>query len=268
LPTKREAPKAAADVFLPAQVVSTVELSRDPSCIGSNPASPATFSSPSALACPPRDLRDTSTAPLDACFVLPLCETLYGVCVEPLAMCDGEFDILRIAGYPVLHGAVRHSDGLRLLEITCNSLPSKQGQILARVAIQAPTPVAADMETVDLPTTEPQILTVEGVGGKPYGCIRPEAEGSYVLACGQEDVISFTVDDGRQLVVRSIGAKKELAQASWFEQSDFFSGAGHLAIRVNPNEDTVLVVACTLALTILGGDKNVIRFARPAARAG
>lgn len=231
----------------------------------------------------PRDSREVKSAPLDASFVLPLCETWYAVCVEPMAMCDGSFDILRIAGYPALHGTVRHADGLRVLEITCSGLPAKQGQILASVGIKNAAPSAATescaMPAEPTPSVReaagglangvkriPNIFDVAGLGGKHYGHIRPEADGGYTLSADDEDVMSFAADGGQCLVLRSAEASREIAQASWFEQSDHFSGAGHLAIRINPNVDTILVLACTLALAIIGGDKNLLRSTRPADR--
>jgi hypothetical protein len=210
----------------------------------------------SAIVCPV-ELRKGTPALIDPVFLLPLCETWYAVCVEPMSICDGSFDILRIAGYPRLHGRVQHADGRRVLEITCSSMPAKQGQVLASVAIEDPARV------VDQAC--PGILEV-AAAGKPYGAIRPVAERSYTLACDKEDVMTLSTEDGRQLVLRCAEDEKILASASWFEQSDFFSGAGHLAIRVNPNVDTILVLSCALALTILGQNKNLIQCKRPADR--
>jgi hypothetical protein len=200
----------------------------------------------------PVELRKGTPALIDPVFLLPLCETWYAVCVEPMGICDGSFDILRIAGYPRLHGTVQHVDGMRVLEITCSSLPAKQGQVLASVAVE------------DGPSPE-GVLKV-AAGGKQYGTIRPFHERGYTLACNQEDVLTMSTEDGRHLVLRCAEDEKVWGSASWFEQSDFFSGAGHLAIRVNPNVDTILVLSCALALTILGGSKDLIRCTRPADR--
>jgi hypothetical protein len=198
----------------------------------------------------PVELRKGTPALIDPVFLLPLCETWYAVCVEPMGICDGSFDILRIAGYPRLHGTVQHVDGMRVLEITCSSLPAKQGQVLASVAVE------------DSPS--PEAVLKVAAGGKQYGTIRPFHERGYALACDQEDVLTMSTEDGRHLVLRCAEDEKVWGSASWFEQSDFFSGAGHLAIRVNPNVDTILVLSCALALTILGGSKDLIRCRRSA----
>jgi len=280
--SKREALKASP---MPPLIGQIVDSSPSAALVSALPGLGAELSSmvPSVGSSCPRASREVKSAPLDASFVLPLCETWYAVCVEPMAMCDGSFDILRIAGYPALHGTVRHADGLRVLEITCSGLPTKQGQILASVGIKhaVPAAVAESCALLAEPTSSaresvgglldgdvqiPEILDVAGLDGKHYGHIRPDGDGGYFLSAGDEVVMSFAADEGQCLVLRSAEARKEIAQASWFEQSDHFSGAGHLAIRINPNVDTILVLACTLALAIIGGDKNLLRSTRPADR--
>lgn len=188
---------------------------------------------------------------MEPVLTLPLCETWYAVSIEPMVTSDGSFDILRIAGYPVLHGTVRRTRQARVLEISCSGLPTKDGQILAAITV----PLAGGQEDEVTGGTQGTMLNVS-CGGQHVGILRPAKGGQHMLTCGGDDVMSIEVTQ-EQLMMRTADTGKALAQASWFDDTEIFAGAGHLAMCVNSGVDTVLVICCALAMVVFSNDADL-----------
>lgn len=198
-----------------------------------------------------KDRRSGTRKHMEPILTLPLCETWYAVGVESMRRKDGSFHILRIAGYPMLHGRIRRSREARMLDISSSGLPAKDGQILATVSMPL-----RDVAPEAVPVGQGPTFRVTGYWGRQIGDLRPGKEGQYELICDSDNLMSIAVA-GDQLVIHAADSGKALTQASWFDDAEIFDGVGHLAMCVNSGVDTVLAISCVLAMIVFGEDADL-----------
>jgi hypothetical protein len=149
---------------------------------------------------------------------------------------EGELNIVGISGNPLLRAALRTSEAGRSLEISMTDPKS-----LPRATV-GPMPTSQDQQ-------KSRAVQIFGVKGKPYGTLEMRSSGQcYVLKDGQTVLIIDGDNERMHLQIKS-GYGYELASATC--SSETFGGIEHLEIRVQPGVDTVLVLACVLAVVLL-----------------
>lgn len=170
--------------------------------------------------------------------VLDKCEVRVGVSMYELGQIrsEGELNIVGISGNPLLRAALRTSEAGRSLEISMTDPKS-----LPRATV-GPMPTSHDQQ-------KSRAVQIFGVKGKPYGTLEMRSSGQcYVLKDGQTVLIIDGDNERMHLQIKS-GYGYELASATC--SSETFGGIEHLEIRVQPGVDTVLVLACVLAVVLL-----------------
>jgi len=167
--------------------------------------------------------------PLCPTLVLPQCEARFAVPLHTLAQIDiGEFNVVGPSGAPLLFVVVRRTLGGKVLELSL---------------AHAPNPPHA---TVGPPSQRG--LQICGAGGAYYGLLEPQASGAYTVTHGTAENSVMCVDvAGRLLSVTSPNGHP-LATAS----ISTFGDVEHLGLKVHNGVDSVLVIACVLAIFLLG----------------
>jgi len=151
-----------------------------------------------------------------------------------------------------LRATVRDIDGRRVIEI---SMSPARSPPLASIG---PVSTQGNYSPRTMQRTNSAQLEVTGPRGAPYGVLKSAAGLGYVLACGDDDVMSLMSDRrSSQLVLYATGDGAQLAKASRCCESDFFEGVEYLEVRVNPGVDAVLVLLCVLAVILFGGGQGL-----------
>jgi len=180
--------------------------------------------------------------PLCEAMVLPLCEVRFGFALEQLLnmRLQDELKIVGLSGNTLLRANVKKVHAGHALEILMPEASSAPRAIVR--------PSAQDS----------QVFEILGFRGVAYGLLHiRNSNVCYVTHKGQ---IALTVDTkpgSIQLALKTEDAQS-LASVSCGTQS-FANSAEHLEIRVEPGVDSVLVLACTLAVLLLSPHHRVVK---------
>lgn len=187
----------------------------------------------------PSDGAGRPPPPLCPALVMPHCEAWFAVSMERLMEGAGSFDILGLSGAALLRATVLHSaEGSRIIEM---SMTPARSPTLASIGVPGPGFSS---------------LQVCGAGGAPYGELQPSPgpQGRYSLTIGNAEVMSIVSEaQGGRLLLYVPGSASPLGTVSRGTEGDFFHGAEHLEVCVNPGVDAVLVLCCVLAVVLFGG---------------
>mmetsp|Transcript_142080 Transcript_142080/g.250532 ORF Transcript_142080/g.250532 Transcript_142080/m.250532 type:complete len:482 (+) Transcript_142080:110-1555(+) len=176
--------------------------------------------------------------PLCPTLVLPVCEARFGVPMFEIAQLtsEGELGIVGLSGNPLLRASVRKVGRRRSLEI---SMPEAGSAPRATIA----------PNLQDLNRPDDGVLEIRGLKGSFYGMLEMRASGAcYVTKDGETMMIIDGDTDSLQLSIKSGGG---MPLASVRCSTEPFGGVDHVEIRVEPGVDTVLVLACVLAVLLL-----------------
>lgn len=175
--------------------------------------------------------------------VLPNCEVRVGVPMHELgkfgAEGTGELTIVGLSGNPLLRASLRKSEAGRTLEV---SMPEPRSAPRAIVGPSFHDVVGPDMQ-------KSRAVQIYGMKGVFYGMLEMRSSGAcYVVKDGQTVLIIDGDSEVLQLSIKS-GQGAHLAGVAC--SSEPFGGAEHLEVRIQPGVDTVLVLACVLAVVLL-----------------
>lgn len=209
-----------------------------------SPPSQTTFSLDSSLRSKATDDRLAVTmsspmpSPLCPTLFLPVCEARFGVPMFKITQVrlESELGIVGLSGNHLLSASVRKAGRRRLLEI---SMPEAGVAPLATIA--------PNIQNANRP--DDGFLEIRGSGGSFYGMLEMRATGDCHVT--KDGITMLTVDgDTSSLQLRVMSGGGTLL-ASARSSTEFLGGGEHLDIRVGPGVDTVLVLACVLAVFLL-----------------
>jgi len=175
--------------------------------------------------------------PLAPSLVLPVCEARFAVPMIELAQLtgQGELGIVGLSGNLLLRVAVRNVGKRRAIEI---SMPE------ASTAPRAT--IGPSLNDINKP--DDGFMEIRGLKGAFYGTLEVRTHGaSYVTKDGE---VIMTIDGDTETLCLTIETGQGLPLASVRCDGEF-GETDHLAIRVEPGVDTVLVLACVFAVLLL-----------------
>jgi len=178
--------------------------------------------------------------PLCPNVILPNCEVRVGIPMHELGRItsEGDLNIVGLSGNPLLRAALRKTEAGRTLEI---SMPEPRSAPRAIVG-----PSFKEVVGMQGKSRAVQIL---GMKGAFYGMLEMRSSGAcYVIKDGQT-VLAIDGDSDKLHLTINSGLGSQLATVTC--SSEPFHGAEHLEVRVQPGVDTVLVLACVLAVVLL-----------------
>lgn len=176
--------------------------------------------------------------PLCPSLVLPESEARLGIPMFELAqlITEGELRIVALSGKPLLRASVCKVGRRRSLEI---SMPEAGSAPRATIG----------PNLQDLNRPDDGALEIRGLKGSFYGLLEMRNSGAcYVTKDGETMMIIDGDTESLQLSIKSGGG---LPLASVRCSTEPFGGVDHVEIRVEPGVDTVLVLACVLAVLLL-----------------
>lgn len=177
--------------------------------------------------------------PLCPGLLLQASEVRFGVPMHELAelTTQGELIIVGTAGDPLLRANVNRDSSVRSLEISM--MESGNG----------PRATIAPPKYKDSNRRDSLGLEIRGLKGYFYGMLELRGSGAcYVRKDGQTLMVIDGAQGQLQLTITSgLGAHMADAKVT----NEMFGGSEHVEIRVQPGVDTVLVLACVLAVLLL-----------------
>jgi len=150
---------------------------------------------------------------------------------------EGDLSIVGLSGNPLLRAALRKTEAGRTLEI---SMPEPRS---------APRAIVGPCVQEVIGSGKSRAVPILGMKGAFYGMLEMRSTGAcYVIKDGQTVLVIDGDTDKLHLTINS-GLGSQLATVTC--SSEPFDGAEHLEVRVQPGVDTVLIMACVLAVVLL-----------------
>mmetsp|Transcript_137222 Transcript_137222/g.256214 ORF Transcript_137222/g.256214 Transcript_137222/m.256214 type:complete len:477 (+) Transcript_137222:150-1580(+) len=184
--------------------------------------------------------------PLCPTLVLPVCAARFGVPMVQIAnlTSEGDLSIVGLSGNPLLRASVRKVGSRRSLEI---AMP--EGGSAPRATI------GPNLQNLNDP--DDGVLEIRGLKNAFYGMLELRPSGAcYVIRDGERMMAIDGDTDSLQLSIRSAAG---MQWASVLCSTEPFGVVDHLEIRVEPGVDTVLILACVLAVLLLSPTSSSLR---------
>jgi hypothetical protein len=172
--------------------------------------------------------------PLCPSLVLPVCEARFGVPIKELSSLTPECDmgIVGMSQNTLLRAAVK-----------------KVGSYQRVLEIGMPEPHSAPRATVGPAAPGAKSLEIRGLKGAYYGMLEMRTNGACYVVKDSTTVLSIDGNTNSLKLQICSGTGSELASVRC--SSEPFGGVDHVEVRVEPGVDTILVLACVLAVLLL-----------------